>query len=584
MKTILYHSNNSRALTGFGKHCKNVLKYLQKTGKYKLIEFANGAHWSAPIHTNKPWKCVGSIPDGQNTPSDQQQARALHYGSAGIDKAIREFKPDIYIGVEDIWAFNGYWDKPWWNNINHIIWTTLDSQPILPQALEAAPKTKNFFVWSSFAERDMVKEGHDHIKTLHGTVNTEDFYRLSDIERFKLKNKFNLIDSYIVGFVFRNQLRKSVPNLLDGFKMFQKDCPKAKLLLHTHWSEGWDIPRLIQEKGIDYKDVLTTYFCKACKRYEIKPFSGQEQNCNHCGAEKTLNTTNVSEGVDEEQLNEIYNIMDVYCHPFTSGGMEIPIFEAKLTELPTLVTNYSCGEDSCTAESGGFPLEWAEYREPGTQFIKASTYPASIAKQLKKVWKLKPKKLKEIGEKARNFTLDNYSIEAVGKKLEEILDNLPEVDYSFMEKENISDENSILLSNDTSESAWKIRIDYFKKFTRPGKKLCIIMPDSAGDVLWINSLIENTKKLYPEYDIYISTKPNLFSYIEDHPDVFKCIPIINLPSQDQTIRLEGIGDKDGAFDIVFSPFITTKAFISYTHNGIDRTVYNHYENLNQSIK
>ena len=40
--------------------------------------------------------------------------------------------------------------------------------------------------------------------------------------------------------------------------------------------------------------------------------------------------------------------MDVYCHPFTSGGMEIPIFEAKLTELVTLVTNYSCGEDSCT--------------------------------------------------------------------------------------------------------------------------------------------------------------------------------------------------------------------------------------------
>ena len=66
-----------------------------------------------------------------------------------------------------------------------------------------------------------------------------------------------------------------------------------------------------------------------------------------CASEKSLNTTNrQGMALMNEQLNEIYNLMDVYCHPFTSGGMEIPIFEAKMTELITLVTNYSCGEDS----------------------------------------------------------------------------------------------------------------------------------------------------------------------------------------------------------------------------------------------
>ena len=78
--------------------------------------------------------------------------------------------------------------------------------------------------------------------------------------------------------------------------------------------------------------------------------------------------------------------MDVYCHPFTSGGQEIPIQEAKLTELITLATDYSCGEDYCHEDSGGLPLSWAEYREPGTQFIKASTYPESIYEQLIKVY------------------------------------------------------------------------------------------------------------------------------------------------------------------------------------------------------
>ena len=75
--------------------------------------------------------------------------------------------------------------------------------------------------------------------------------------------------------------------------------------------------------------------------------------------------------------------MDVYCHPFTSGGQEIPIQEAKLTELITLVTNYSCGEDSCNPESGGIPLEWSEYREPGTQFIKALLQLFQLQKILK---------------------------------------------------------------------------------------------------------------------------------------------------------------------------------------------------------
>ena len=99
-------------------------------------------------------------------------------------------------------------------------------------------------------------------------------------------------------------------------------------------------------------------------------YIGQKKQCPHCSSKDSLETTNISNGVNEKQLNEIYNLMDVYCHPFTSGGQEIPVQEAKLAELITLVTNYSCGEDCCTKESGGLPLDWAEYREPGTQFIK----------------------------------------------------------------------------------------------------------------------------------------------------------------------------------------------------------------------
>ena len=144
-----------------------------------------------------------------------------------------------------------------------------------------------------------------------------------------------------------------------------------------------------------------------------------------------MNTTNTGRGVTEEQLNEIYNLMDVYCHPFTSGGQEIPIQEAKLTELITLVTNYSCGEDSCSEESGGIPLKWSEYREPGTQFIKASTCPNNIFEELQNVYEMSEEEREKLGKKARDWVIENFSIKAIGSKLEKIIDEMPEIDYDF---------------------------------------------------------------------------------------------------------------------------------------------------------
>ena len=431
-KKILIHSNFCRAFTGFGKNKKNIMRYLFDTGKYELMELANGLQWGDGATETVPWKCRGSLPPPEElTGLNAEQQRAESYGLSLVDQAVNSFKPDVYLGIEDIWAFNNFANKPWWNKVNTMIWTTLDSLPILPQAIEYAPKIKNYFVWSSFAERAMNEMGYNHVKTLRGSLDTSNFFRFSDKERDNLRKYHGLSDEFIVGFVFRNQLRKSVPNLLDGFKLFKKEKPNAKLLLHTHWSEGWDIPRMLQEKNISPDDVLTTYICSKCSHYIVSPFKGQELNCKRCGSEKSISTTNTSKGVSESQLNEVYNLMDVYCHPFTSGGQEIPIQEAKLTELVTLVTNYSCGEDSCTEESGGLPLNWSEYREPGTQFIKASTCPQHIASQLSHVSNLSEKQRSDTGKKARQWVIDNFSVEAVGKQLEKIIDSMPSVDYDF---------------------------------------------------------------------------------------------------------------------------------------------------------
>jgi len=623
-KTILIHSNFCKAFTGFGKNKKNILRYLFSTGKYNIVEAANGIGFEDPITKTVPWECYGTLPSPQVFHSlNQEQQRAAGYGGMVIDDIVKKVKPDVYIGIEDIWAFNEFNKKPWWNKINCMVWTTLDSLPILQQAIDFAPKIKNYFVWASFAEKAFNQIGYNHIKTLRGSLDIKNFFRFSDEQRLSLREKNNIEkDSFIIGFVFRNQLRKSVPNILDGFKKFKNENPqvKAKLLLHTHWSEGWNIPEFLKEKNIDSNDILTTYFCSKCNSYEVRPFTGQEQNCKKCNSAKSVNTTNVSQGVSEKQLNEVYNLMDLYCHPFTSGGQEIPIQEAKLTELITLVTDYSCGEDNCSIESGGIPLKWSEYREPGTQFIKASTDADSICSEINYVYKMDKNHKREIEKISRQWVIDNFSIEVIGKQLEDIIDNMPNIDYNFENKPIVFNENHNPKENmnadefvidlhknfvnddvDSNSSSFKFwmnkiqnreingdqMIDHFRNIAKDlnaknvkidfgslfdskdeGKRIAVIIPQSDTDVLLINSLMKNLKKQYPQYNIYIFTRPEYFNFIEDNPYIYKCMEYSE--SLENILILEGGGDHKGFFEMAFYPHTTTQKNICYLHNGVNK--------------
>ena len=59
--------------------------------------------------------------------------------------------------------------------------------------------------------------GHEHVKTVHGAVDPEFFYKINDHDRFELRKKHHIsTDDFVIGFVFRNQLRKSVPIFLRG--------------------------------------------------------------------------------------------------------------------------------------------------------------------------------------------------------------------------------------------------------------------------------------------------------------------------------------------------------------------------------
>lgn len=625
-KTIVYQSNFSRLLTGFGRVTRTLLRYLHKTGKYTIVEAGNGLAFDAPETQKQPWICHGTAAPSdihaqlqsiQNHGERDLKLRAANYGYYGIDKIVEQHKPHAVILAEDVWGFEGYDKKTWFNKTNPVLWTTLDSLNLLPSAVDAASKYDNYFVWATFAEEAFKELGYSNVKTLHGCIDPAPFYRLGDSERDGLRNQFGIDkDTVIVGLVSRNQLRKGFPHLILALKELKARNPdkKIKLLLHTSWKEGFNLKRFAEENGVDLADILTTYYCRACRSYEVKTFFGHDLNCKSCGSSGTCNTVDIIHAVDDAQLNEVYNLMDIACLPLTSGGLEFFCLESKLCEIPLLVTNYSCGTDAVKENSGGFALDWVPDVELGSDFIKSRTKVSSIVEKVEWLMSLSEEERRNIGRQGRQFVLDNYSIEVIGKKWEEVLDNLPKKDWDAPENQpqphnpshipppNLSPQDFVLdlFTNilhervDKNNSQVKHWIEHlvksndhqgvYKHFVNLAsqhnaklnhktidfgdlldptdeKRLLVVMPESAGDVVMVNSLIPRLAKLYPEFRIYFATKPQFKELVEHLPEVHRVLDYS--PIMDDIFAMTGRSGHVGYFDYCFLPHGSTQRFMNY---------------------
>jgi hypothetical protein len=108
-----------------------------------------------------------------------------------------------------------------------------------------------------------------------------------------------------------------------------------------------------------------------------------------------------------------------------------------------------------------------------------------------------------------------------------------------------------------------------------GKRLLYVMPESIGDVFLSTSLFKSIKEQYPEYNLYVATKPEYFDVLEANPYVHKVIQYI--PQMDNLVWLEGIGPHKGYFDIAFLPYTQTQRVLTYLHNGKTNIAYKDYK-------
>lgn len=607
--------------SGFGKHSKTLLSYLFKTGKYDLVEYAAAPRsWSDAHCRSMPWKTYGALPDNleelEPYQGDQNAIRAIQYGDYNMDKLLKLEKPDVMIMVEDIWGLP-YFNRPWINKFPCVFWTPIDSLPLLPIFEKIKGTFKNLWVKARFAV-DALKESGVEAKYMPALIENNSFRMFSSEQRVELRTKYNIPESDVIfGFVFRNQLRKLVGTLIEGFAVYKKNNPhvSAKLWLHTDWSvrEGWRIKRLAEECGVDLKDIYTTYCCKSCSHAEFINYFGDGQKCPKCGKENSFSTPGVEHGLSDEKLNDFYNLCDAYIHPVTSGGFEMPILEALWSGLPVASVDYAFGSNFTQCPSF-HKLNYVFYREITSHYKKAQVSPQSISNYIESIVKMRPAERRNLGNSGRKWALKEFDTKTWCAQVESFIDDCPFTEYDFdfdrpfdenYPMPNIKDDAAFIedlyekilgktLIGEELDSAlgmfkqgWS-REQVYQRFidtakhenkkkkktslidlvdkTTGKKRLLFVQGHEQKDCFASLQIIRGLFDVYPqnEWDYYIGTKAEHYPIFSHLPEV-RLIPYA--PFMEDHRAMEGAGLNEGVFDIVFNPSVLIKDAPNYFFNN-----------------
>jgi glycosyltransferase involved in cell wall biosynthesis len=405
-----------------------------------------------------PWTTQGVFKnfDQQRFNTDPGYQRFVAYGNTAVEEFVVNNKLDVVLAVEDVWAFEGgaYLNSEWFKHIkqNTVLWSTADSEPILPNFKEWAEKCPNVWFWSSFAERCLREENKDkygHCKTLHGSINSKLWFPLPQNQRLALRKSFGIQDDEkIIIYLGRNQLRKLFWSHMEALKKWKQKFPnkKLRLLFHCSWDEGgmgWPLDRIRDELKLSKEDVLSTYYCKTCGFWNVQPFEGQDLDCPVCQGKKTRLTAGVGSTITEEDLNKIYNLADGSASIFTSGGFEYTHAESLLAGVPLASVDYSCGEDFCKNDFV-YTIQGTFTRETGTSFKKFVPNIDSIVNFYDHIYNMSPEKKNKVVLKGRQWAIENFDASIITQKIENFIDTCKPIDWDvyFNRKKELKDPNA----------------------------------------------------------------------------------------------------------------------------------------------
>lgn len=349
-KRILFCGESSHINSGFGNYTREILSRLYQYKDYEIAELS--CYRTLTTKKTEPWKIYPVTVD--HTYSNKELYKQYlsnnsnAFGHWIFDYALLDFKPDIVIDIRDFWNMFYQEISPLRHYFKWIICPTYDSTPQKISTMNMFKNADNLMFHTNWAKQD-VENSIIKLKNIgdiaSDSVDSSIFKPLNNPRNSLFGNKF------VIGSVMRNQKRKLIYDLLFTISKLKQNNKPIVLYLHTSFPDqsSWNIPSILLELNIQ-DIVYFTYKCSKCQYYFPSLFHGMSTICHHCGSECSM--TNPNNGINQIELNEIYNMFDLYIQYATCEGFGIPQVEAASAGVPVVSIDHGAMSEVCNLLGG----------------------------------------------------------------------------------------------------------------------------------------------------------------------------------------------------------------------------------------
>ena len=394
---VLSFGDNPKMSTGYGCAWDNLLSRWPKLKpKWEFIHVG----WQNTDREHKRAEGYIMLPRSRD-----------NWGFDVIAKYLMKYRPQILITLADIGKQSGFipgvnaarkagWKGKW------IMYSPIDVHQWALHWDEILMASDINLTMAKSGEIFMTKHNVPNVKMIPLGVDTKTYFPKAD--RKELRKKFGIDEKFVCGFVGRNQTRKMIPRLMRGFSKFAKGKEDVVLLLHTDATppagegRGWIIDGLVWKFGKETDQEL----------FLTKKIMLTETNMDII----------VRQGISPENLNDIYNILDLFLYPTGGEGFGLPAIECQSSGTPILMSDNTTGPELAGETGELIDMLKDKYGRTigiiGTNgvenLIPDDKHLALLLEKYYANWKNGGSLLKEMSKKSRKFSL-TYDWDTIAK-------------------------------------------------------------------------------------------------------------------------------------------------------------------------
>lgn len=320
MVTIMTFGDNPKMSTGYGCVWDNLLsRWTKLKPKWEFIHVG----WQ---NTDRP-----------HITADGYMMLPRSKDNCGFDvilKYLMTYKPNILITLADIGKQSGFipgvnearkqgWKGKW------LMYSPIDVHQWALHWDEILAASDVNVAMAKSGEVSMLDHKVPNVTMIPHGVDTKLYFPKADKE--VLRTKYGINDKFVCGFVGRNQTRKMIPFMMRGFANFAKGKDDVMLLMHTDSmapggeGRGWSIDCLVQKFEKETNQDL--FKCKKIMLTETDMDILKRQ------------------AISTENMNDVYNLFDVFLFPTGGEGFGLPAIECQSAGVPILMSDNTTGPE-----------------------------------------------------------------------------------------------------------------------------------------------------------------------------------------------------------------------------------------------